>query len=402
MRILQVVERFYPRAGGVEFHVFHISRELAKLGHDVTVVTSSSVTQQDVPGISNKGLTLRNSLPDLPGFEVDKEGVKIYRFRPRLAFYTLYLTPGLIRYLFQHLREYDIVHVHQYLHAEPSLVVIASKLQQTPFVLTSHDLTSSYRGFRERAKNFADVVFGRAVLRAPAALIALTPIDKELHVQFGAPKGRIWIIPNGITPEEFVGLTTSPKLLRNLANPEHLVLFVGRLTSYKGPQYLVHAIADILDEYPSTKFVFIGQDDGYGAELKRQAASEHVLTQCTFMGRVSDKKLKEFYATADVFVLPSSHEGFGISALESIAAGTPVVLANLGGLSYILSEIGGYPIDMQADVSDQIARAVKAVFKNGTQTNIETQRQYVLNTFSWTSIARQLVSVYEEVVAPGS
>jgi len=239
-------------------------------------------------------------------------------------------------------------------------------------------------------------------LRAAAALIALTPIDKELHVQFGAPKERIRIIPNGITPEEFVDLTTSPKLLRDLANPEHLVLFVGRLTSYKGPQYLVHAIADILDEYPSTKFVFIGQDDGYGAELKRQAVSEHVLTQCTFVGRVSDEKLKEFYATADVFVLPSSCEGFGIAALESIAAGTPVVLADLGGLSYILSEIGGYPIDMQADVSDQIARAVKAVFKNGTQTNIETQRQYVLNTFSWTSIAKQLVSVYEEVLARGS
>jgi len=402
MRILQVVERFYPRAGGVEFHVFHISRELAKLGHDVTVVTSTSVAQQDVPGISNKGLTLRNSLPDLPGFDVDEEGVKIYRFRPRLALYTLYLTPGLIRYLFQHIREYDIVHVRQYLHAEPSLVAIASKLQKTPFVLTSHDLISSYGGFREAAKNLADVVFGRAVLRAAAALIALTPMDKELHVQFGAPKERIRIIPNGITPEEFANLTTSPTLLRDLANPEHLVLFVGRFVSYKGPQYLVHAIAGILDEYPSTKFVFIGQDDGYGAELKRQAVSEHVLTQCTFMGRVSDEKLKEFYATADVFVLPSSCEGFGIAALESIAAGTPVVLADLGGLSYILSEIGGYPIDMQADVSDQIARAVRAVFKNGTQTNIETQRQYVLNTFSWTSIAKQLVSVYEEVVARGS
>ena len=399
MRILQVVERFYPRAGGLEFHVFHISRELAELGHDVTVVTSSSVAQQDVPGISNKGLTLRNSLPDLPGFEVDEEGVKIYRFRPRLALYTLYVTPGLVRYLFLHLREYDIVHVHAYLHAEPSIVAIASKLEKTPFVLTSHDMISGYAGFRERAKNFADVVFGRAVLRSAAALIALTPIDREQHIQLGAPKERIRIIPNGITPEEFANLTPSARLLRDLDNPEHLVLFVGRLVSYKGPQYLVHAIADILDEYPSTKFVFIGQDDGYGAELKRQATSERVLAQCAFMGQISDEKLKEFYATADVFVLPSSVEGFGIAALESIAAGTPVVLADLGGLSYILSEIGGQPIDMKADVSNQIARAVKAVFKNDSQGDIEIQRQHVLNTFSWTNIAKQLVSVYEEVLA---
>jgi 1,4-alpha-glucan branching enzyme len=161
----------------------------------------------------------------------------------------------------------------------------------------------------------------------------------------------------------------------------------------------VHAIADILDEYPSTKFVFIGQDDGYGAELKRQATSERVFAQCAFMGQISDEKLKEFYATADVFVLPSSVEGFGIAALESIAAGTPVVLADLGGLSYILSEIGGQPIDMKADVSNQIARAVKAVFKNDSGGDIEIQRQHVLNTFSWTNIAKQLVSVYEEVLA---
>jgi glycosyltransferase involved in cell wall biosynthesis len=79
-----------------------------------------------------------------------------------------------------------------------------------------------------------------------------------------------------------------------------------------------------------------------------------------------------------------------------------VVLADLGGLSYILSEIGGQPIDMQADVSDQIARAVKAVFKGDTNKNIEIQRQHVLNAFSWTSIAKQLVSVYEEVLERGS
>jgi glycosyltransferase involved in cell wall biosynthesis len=257
---------------------------------------------------------------------------------------------------------------------------------------------SSYAGFRELAKTFADVAVGRAVLRSAAALIALTPITKEQYLQLGAPEERIKIVPNGITPEEFANLKPSASLLEDLANPAHLVLFVGRLVSYKGPQYLVHAIAAILEEYPSTKFVFVGQDDGYGAELTRQAINEGVFAQCAFVGQVSDERLKEFYATADVFVLPSGCEGFGIAALESIAAGTPAVLADLGGLSYILSEIGGYPIDMQADVSDQIARAVKAVFKNSTQTNVETQRQYVLNTFSWTSIAKQLVSVYEGVL----
>ena len=85
--------------------------------------------------------------------------------------------------------------------------------------------------------------------------------------------------------------------------------------------------------------------------------------------------------------------------MESIAAGTPVVLADLGGLSHILSEIGGYPIDMKADVSKQIARAVKAVFKNDIRENITAQRQKVLDDYSWASVAKQLVSVYEGVSA---
>jgi glycosyltransferase involved in cell wall biosynthesis len=401
MRILQVVERFCPRTAGVEVHAFYISRELAKLGHDVTVVTSSSVAQQDVPGISNKGLTLRNSLPDLPSFEISDDGVKIYRFKPKMAFYTVLFTPGLARYVFQHLGEYDIVHVHGYLQAEPSLVAIASKLEKKPFVLTPHDMVSPYRGFRSVIKNLGDRTFGRRVLRSAAALIAVAPTNREECVQAGAREEQIRIIPNGVPREEFESLRPSVRLLKELGNPERVVLSVARLVEYKGGQHIIQAIPDILKGYPSTKFVFVGPDDGFGEELVRQAVNRGVYDNCLFTGQISDDRLKEFYATADVFVLTPTAEIFGIVALESIAAGTPVVLADLGGLNYVLTEVGGYPIDMNADVSKQIARAVKAVFKNDVHENIESQRQKVLDNYSWASVAKQLVSVYEEVISPG-
>jgi glycogen(starch) synthase len=401
MRILQVVERFYPRAGGIELHVFHISRELARLGHDVTVLTSSSIDLQDVPGISSKGFTLRNSLPDLPSFEINDAGVKIYRFKPKIAFYTALFTPGLVRYLFQHLQEYDIVHVHAYVQPEPSLVAIASKRKKKPFVLTPHDLISVYGGFRGVVKNLADVAFGRRVLRSAAAIIAVAPSNREECLQLGAREEQIRIIPNGIPREEFESLKPSARLLSDLGNPARVVLSVARLVKYKGGQYIIQAIPEILQEYPATKFVFVGQDDGFGEELVRQAVNRGVYDNCLFTGQISDDKLKEFYATADVFVLASIVEIFGIAALESIAAGTPAVLADVGGLSYILTEVGGYPIDMNADVSTQIARAVKAVFKNGIHENIAAQRQKVLNNYSWASVAKQLVSVYEGVIGPG-
>jgi glycosyltransferase involved in cell wall biosynthesis len=400
MRILQVTERYCPRAGGLEFHVWQISKELAKLGHDVTIITSKSVALQDVPGISNQGLTIRSSLPDLPRHETATNGVQVYRFTPRLEFYTL-LTPGSLSYLLQHSHEYDIVHVHQQLHPEACLVAVVSKLKKQPFVLTTHDVTSHYGGFRGVIKNLADITFGRRVLRAAAGVIALAPTNREQCLQLGAREEQVSIIPNGVPREEYESLKPSARLRRELGNPERIVLSVARLIEYKGIQYIIQAIPDILEGYPSTKFVFVGADDGYGEELVRQAVNRGVYDNCLFTGPLSQERLKEFYATADVFVLTSTAETFPIVALESIAAGTPAVLADLGGMSYILTEVGGYPIDMNADVSKQIARAVKAVFENDIHEDIITQRQKVLDDYSWASVAKQLVSLYESVIGPG-
>jgi len=399
MKILQVASRFYPRAGGVEKHVFFLSRELARIGHDVTVVTSNSVAQDDVPGISRKGITMRYSLPDLPSFEINDDGVKIYRFKPKMAFYTALFTPGLARYLFQHIEDSDIVHVHGYLHAEPSIVSVIAKLKKKPFVLTAHDLIASYGGFSAAFKSLADIGFGRFVIRSAAALIAVAPLNREEYLNLGGRDEQICIIPNGIQRENFANLQPSAEILNDLNNPDHLVLFVGRLTQYKGAQYIVAAIKDIIEQYSVTKFVFIGQDDGYRAQLMRQAAENGVSDVCIFTGQVSDEKLRQFYASADVFVLPSTCEAFGMAALESIAAGTPVVLANSGGLSYILSEFGGYPLDMSTDVSIQIARAVKLVFRNGARNRIEAERKKALDEYSWNNVARRLTKVYEGVLS---
>jgi glycosyltransferase involved in cell wall biosynthesis len=342
---------------------------------------------------------MRYSLPDLPSFEINDDGVKVYRFKPRMAFYTALFTPGLARYLFEHIEDSDIVHVHGYLHAEPSIVTIIAKLKKKPFVLTAHDLIASYGGFSAAFKTAADVGFGRFVIRSAAALIALAPLNRQEYLDLGGRDEQIRIVPNGITRGDFENLEASAEILNDLNNPDRLVLFVGRLTQYKGAQYIVDAATDVLERYPSTKFVFIGQDDGYGAQLMRQATENGVSDACVFTGQVSDEKLRQFYASADAFVLPSTCEAFGMVALESIAAGTPVVLANSGGLSYILSEFGGYPLDMSADVANQIARAVKAVFAKGARNRSEKERQKALDEYSWNSVASRLTKVYEGVLS---
>lgn len=399
MRILQVVERYNPRIGGVENHVYHLSREMAQLGHDVSVVTSHSIAATDVRGISNAGVTLHPSLSTLPNYEISEAGVRVHRFKPTIGLYTLLFTPGMISYLFRHMTENDIIHVHSYLHAEPTVVMLVAKLKRKQFILTAHDLVSSYGGFLDVVKKCGDMAIGKTVLKSAAALVALTPVNKEEYLKLGAPEGKIRVIPNGIVEEAFAGLHPSEAIIAELGNPEHLVLFVGRFVQYKGAQYIIKAIGQVLSEFPQTRFVFVGKDDGYLSTLTRLARTAQVRENCVFIESCSDEKLRQMYATADVFVLPSICEGFGMAPLESMAAGTPVVLANLGGMRHILSELGGTPLDMDENVVDQIANAIKDVFRNGRQESVDRRRKKVLEAYSWSEIARRLLNVYDEVLS---
>jgi len=398
MKILQVVERYYPSIGGVESHVYHLSREMAQLGNEVSVVTSHSIAANDVRGISSAGLTLNSSFPKLQNHEFGEAGVRIHRFKPKIRFYTQLFTPGMVSYLFRHMKDNDIIHTHNYLHAEPSIVMLLAKLKRKKFVLTAHDLVSSYGGFLEAIKKCGDLAIGKNIFESAAALIALTPVNKEEYLKLGAPKSKIRVIPNGIVKEAFVGLQPSEAIVAELGNPERVVLFVGRFVPYKGAQYIIKAVGKIISEFPATKFVFVGKDDGYLPTLRRLAYKAQVQEKCVFMEGLSDEKLRQMYATADVFVLPSTYEGFGIAPLESIAAGTPVILANSGGLSHILTELGGIPLDMHEDIVDQISNAVKAVFRNRMQESIDRQRKKVLDSYSWHEIAGRLLEVYEEVL----
>ena len=397
MKILQVFERFYPRVGGAENHVYNISKELGKLGHEVTVVTSTSIAPNDVRGLSKRGLSLHVSLPDLPPNETTEENVKICRFEPKLGFYTLLFTPGLIAYLYRHLREFDIVHVHGYLHAEPAIVAGIAKLKKKPFILTAHDLKSSYGGILGLTKKMADLTVGNLILNAASVLIALTPINRDEYLRLGAHRERIRIVPNAIRTQDFASLRDSDSSSEGFKQ-DKMVLFVGRFVAYKGAQHIIKAIKDIATDYPFTRFVFVGQDDGYLSSLIGLARSLAVYEKCSFLTLVSDTELRQLYANADVFILPSTCEAFGITALESMAAGTPVVLANAGGLSFLLSDLGGSPLDMGGDVPIQIAKAVKEIFRKGTHEDVENRRKRVLQEYSWSAVAGQLASIYGEVL----
>jgi glycosyltransferase involved in cell wall biosynthesis len=139
----------------------------------------------------------------------------------------------------------------------------------------------------------------------------------------------------------------------------------------------------------------VGEDQGYKKELIKLATDLDVFDKCVFTGRVTEKELLRYYSIADAFILPSTGEGFGLVALEAIVSGTPVILASTGGLKHIVSEIGGYPLDMAGAVSEQIAETVKKVFFDpDVKKEIEREKEVI----NWKRVAEMTEKVYEGLV----
>ena len=395
MKILIVSQRFYPSNGGSQKHVHQIAKELVKRGHDVTVATTASLTNIDVMGLSTmNGVIFKSAYPDLPDKEV-VDGIKIRRFNPMIQILTYMITPGLFLYLLRNSRKYDIIHTHCYMYAEPDMVAFVTALHGPGFVLTAHDIIPPYGGIYRPFKWLYDVTIGNFTLSRAKRVIALTEENRKQYKELGVAEEKIVLIPNGVDYKKFSNLQRTDRT----GNPKdnRTVLCVARLVKYKGIQHIIKSIPRIIADYPNTKFVFVGEDNGYKQELENITKSLDVAGYCEFAGKVSDEELLCHYANADVFVLPSTGEGFGLTALESMILGTPAILADHGGLKYVLKDIGGYPLDMTDEVPFQIAEKVKYIFSNpsNVKEELKKQQQIIQENYTWEKVVEKTERTYE-------
>lgn len=399
MKILQVTQRFNPSISGSQYHVYRISRELIKRGHDVTVVSTNSMHNKDVRGFStSRPFSLASTLLNLPKEEVI-DGIKVYRFQPVFQFWMYMINPSMFFFLLKKINQFDVVHGHVYMSAEASMAAKASKLRNIPFVFTAHDLVSPHDGYINTLKTIYDKTDGAITLGIANKLIALTNENKKQYDILGIPEKKIEIVPNGIDYWQFCNPKNKKASQGKLSSGERIVLFVGRLVRYKGAQYILEAIPNIIIDFPNTKFIFIGEDQGYKQDLVELARNLGVFNKCQFLGKVSDSDLRYYYSISDIFVLPSIGEGFGLVALEAIASGIPVILADTGGLKHILAEVGGYPINMKKDIPNQISNIIKSVFLNPIPEHELRRRQLILkDNYSWESVAEMLESIYTEAI----
>jgi glycosyltransferase involved in cell wall biosynthesis len=181
---------------------------------------------------------------------------------------------------------------------------------------------------------------------------------------------------------------------------ERLILFVGRMVPEKGGRVLIEALPKVLAKFPDAKAVIVGKG-GFVDELKALAEHYKLGHKALFTGYVDDDTLLRLYRVSDAFVVPSLYEPFGIVALESMAAGLPVVASDAGGLWEIVEhDVTG--ISTYAGDSDSLAWGMLQVLQRPehSQWLVQNAVQRVRDVFNWERIAEQTEEVYRSVM-PG-
>jgi glycosyltransferase involved in cell wall biosynthesis len=222
------------------------------------------------------------------------------------------------------------------------------------------------------------------------------------HVRwaFGLPKDKLVMVPNGVDAEAYtkIGNDDLSRFRGRFALPEEkIVLFVGRLVHEKGVHVLVNAVSRVLEKV-NAKFIIVG--NGYMKEqLSNIVKNMGFAHKVMFTGFVDDETLKKLQKCADVSVVPSLFEPFGIVAIEAMAAKSPVVVSDTGGLSEIV-EHNVTGVKVYADNPESLAWGITKVLTDDSYANWLRNNAYkrIQEKYDWNKIAQQTKTIYNNVL----
>lgn len=284
--------------------------------------------------------------------------------------------------------EYDIIHAHDWM-TFPAGVALA-QLTGKPLVVHVHSLEQDRRGLFVDRNIEAIEKLG---LDTASRIIAVSHYTRRAIERFHKiPSKKIRVVHNGAYPRQAV---QDYRIRRTW--PKRVVLFVGRVTFQKGPDYFVEVATRVIPRLPDVLFVLGGTGDMLPRVKQRVdelGLKEHFL----FPGFLSGEELEEMFSIADVYVMPSVSEPFGITALEAISFDTPVILSKQSGVSEVLESA------LKVDFWDleRMANMIVEVLSNSElrQQLVNTARDEVKH-LHWDAAAAKTIEVYEEMVSLG-
>ena len=389
LNVMMFSWEFPPRViGGISPHVYFLSKSLAKNGVKVHVVTCDfpgAPDHETIDGVEIYRIdSYKNPSPDfatwvyLMNLNMQKEAAAIAAKLPEPI---------------------DVFHAHDWLVATTGIGL--KHVFRKPLLVTMH---STEIGRREGLHTSTEKMINEteAWLTYEAWRVVCCSDYMVQHVKwaFGLPNDKLAMVPNGVNPRLYDGLEKQDLRdfrLKYALPQEKIVLYVGRLVYEKGIHILINAVPKILAK-TDAKFVIVGS--GYMQEqLSNIVKSMGLEHKVLFTGFVDEENLLKLQKVADVSVVPSLFEPFGIVALEAMAAKSPVVVSDTGGLGEIVEhDMTG--VKVYPNNTDSLAWGITKILTDTNYSRKLRENAYkkILEKYDWDKIALQTRHMYEAVL----
>ena len=295
---------------------------------------------------------------------------------------------------------FDLVHGHDWLVANACDHL--AKRFGAPLITTIHATEHGrHQGWVDKHPQSYIHGVERWITNRSDRVIACSYYMREQIADIFAVEGeRVSVIPNGIDPRDLQ--PQDPAELRRLRLEfadldQKLVLLVGRLVYEKGFQLALEAMPGVIERVPGTRFLVAGSGT-HEAELRRQAEGLGLMEHGTFLGWIGDDVLHSLYPIADICVVPSIYEPFGLVALEAMASGCPCLVADTGGLREVVPHEEAGLRFRARDPEALTEMAVRVLGDEQLGERLVSEGLEHIRRFDWADIAEQTVGVYEQVV----
>ena len=366
--------------GGTEIAAYNLATQMAKRDNEIDVFTTS--------------INSKNSIEIYPHMRIHRYATS-FKIASANASFKLIYKP--LNY------DLDIVHAHSPIPYSDLPALLYAKRKNIPFVLTYQFDGQETGGstMRNMGVSIYNKVFINKVLGSAEVIIATTRSYAEKSPFLKNYLDKIVVIPNGINIEEVTTTHTQEECRTKLSLPidSLIILFFGSLVEYKGPDILLKAFKDVLNDFPNSKLIFAGRGQMF-TELEKLVVELDIKDNVIFAGFVEEEIKPLYFKAANIFCLPSTNmaESFGIVNLEAMASGIPIISSNLGGIPDIVKHGENGLLAKPCDVQS-LAYELRCLLENTKlRKRLGDNGKRLVKNYSWDKIALETENLYRDMI----
>ena len=375
MKILKVIPFFTPQMGGSAEVAYQLSAHLTQLGHEVTVLTTDYGQETS---------------------RFPEGGCEVICIPNLAAGFGFYFSPKIIPWASKNLASFDIVHLYTTRTFQNVVAYHFCRKQHIPYILSPHG-TLPIIMQRQLPKKIFDWIIGRKIIAHVSQIHAVSEIELNQFRQLAIPGSKIELIPNGL---KFETIQPEPVDIIQTNSPNHSkkILFVGRIHQIKRIDLLIKAFS-MLPQPHQHQLIIVGPDEGEMTSLQALSEKLDIQQAVKFPGPCYGQEKLEMYHQADLVVVPSDYEIFGLVPFEAINCGLPVIVSDQSGSGDLLRKADAGFLFNSGDAQD-LGRSIMYVLlhPDEAQEKVINGKNFIEEQLNWVKIAGQYESLFRSVI----